>query len=337
MASITLVNGKWRALVRRKGFDAQCRTFAVKAKAEKWARDIETQIDGGALVRDSGEITLSAVIAAYRSMREGPRPVDDSSTEHYTLRQLDAGLGHLIAARMTPNDLAGYCRARADSGAGRYTCNMDISKLGTAMRYGAMSLDVKLPDVAKAARPLLTHLGLIGGGGKRERRPTEDEMHNILQFMEQGRGVMFADIVRLAVLTAMRQGELTRIRWSDIDAAKKLVLVRDRKDPRNKKGNHEWVPLLGDAWALVQRQPRAAHDERIFPIDGSTVSKYFTQACRALGIPDLHFHDLRHDGTSRLFERGMRIEQVALVTGHKDWRNLKRYTNLRPEDLHDKF
>jgi site-specific recombinase XerD len=53
-----------------------------------------------------------------------------------------------------------------------------------------------------------------------------------------------------------------------------------------------------------------------------------------LKIEDLHFHDLRHEGTSRLFEAGFSIEQVALVTGHKDWKMLRRYTHLRPEHLH---
>ena len=53
-----------------------------------------------------------------------------------------------------------------------------------------------------------------------------------------------------------------------------------------------------------------------------------------LKIEDLHFHDLRHEGTSRLFEAGFSIEQVALVTGHKDWKMLRRYTHLKPEHLH---
>lgn len=60
----------------------------------------------------------------------------------------------------------------------------------------------------------------------------------------------------------------------------------------------------------------------------------FRRACQELKIEDLHFHDLRHEGTSRLFEAGLSIERVALVTGHKDWRMLRRYTNLKPEDLH---
>jgi integrase len=189
-----------------------------------------------------------------------------------------------------------------------------------------------LPDVIGAARPKLTHLGLIGGGGKRERRPTEDELVRILAWLEQEKGAMFSDIVRFAIATALRRGEITRIQWGDVDEKKRMVLVRDRKDPRQKAGNDQWVPLLGEAWTVLQRQPR--QDERVFPRDASTVSKYFTEACATLGIPDLHLHDMRHEGTSKLFEEGFEIQQVALVTGHKDWRHLRRYTNLKPEFLH---
>ena len=129
-------------------------------------------------------------------------------------------------------------------------------------------------------------------------------------------------------------GEIARLTWQDIDESKRLALVRDRKDPRRKAGNDQWVPLLGEAWTVLQRQPKVDGEPRIFPIGESTVSKYFTEACKALDIPDLHFHDLRHEGTSRLFEEGFEIQQVALVTGHKDWRHLRRYTQLKPESLH---
>ena len=137
-----------------------------------------------------------------------------------------------------------------------------------------------------------------------------------------------------AVATAMRRGEIGRITWADVDRDKRLLLVRDRKDPRAKAGNDQWIPLLPDAWAVLERQVRVDGEARIFAIGESTVSKYFTEACRELAIPDLHFHDLRHEGTSRLFEEGYPIEQVALVTGHRSWNHLRRYTQLRPESLH---
>jgi integrase len=120
-----------------------------------------------------------------------------------------------------------------------------------------------------------------------------------------------------------------------------MLTIRDRKDPREKKGNDQRIPLLAvsgyDAMALIeeQRAIRGNEDDRIFPYCHKSAGTAFTRACRDLDIEDLHFHDLRHEGTSRLFEAGFRIEQVALVTGHKDWKMLRRYTHLKPESLHD--
>ncbi len=119
-----------------------------------------------------------------------------------------------------------------------------------------------------------------------------------------------------------------------------MLLIRDRKDPREKKGNDQRIPLLAisgyDAMALIedQRSIRANDNDRVFPYNHRSVSARFTRTCQELGIEDLHFHDLRHEGTSRLFEAGFEIQQVALVTGHKDWKMLRRYTHLKPEALH---
>ncbi len=338
MASICKINGKWRALVRRKGFPTFCRTFRTKTEADRWALQIEAQIDRGKAPAPAAVLgrvlLLGDLVDEYRKLRDHSRPISDTSTEHYMLRQIKAGLGELDAMTVSPHDLVGYCRMRADEGAGPYTINMEISKLGTVMRYASVALKVVVPDVAAAARPLLKHLSLIGGGGKRERRPTEDELVALTTWLAAEKGELFAEIVRFAVATALRRGEIEQLVWGDVDRDKRLLLVRDRKDPRHKAGNDQWVPLLGDAWALLERQPQGAADARIFPIGAQTVSKYFTECCRALSIPDLHFHDLRHEGTSQLFEAGFAIQEVALVTGHKSWNMLRRYTQLKPEALH---
>lgn len=338
MASIIKVGEKWRALVRRKGHPTYCKTFRVKVQAEAWARQIESDIDRGkppSAAAVMGRVLLMRdVIGTYRELRDQSRPISDTSNEHYMLRRLVDGLGERDAATLTPQDLAGYCTMRRDEGAGPYTCNMEISKLGTVMRYAGMSLKVQLPDLVGAARPLLNHLRLIGGGGKRERRPTADELERITAWLAEHKGPLFADVVDFAVATAMRRGEIERAEWRDVDHVQRLLLIRDRKDPRRKAGNDQWIPLLPGAWSVLERQTRVDGEARIFPIGAQTVSKYFTEVCRELGIPNLHFHDLRHEGTSALFEQGYQIQQVALVTGHKDWRHLRRYTQLRPEDLH---
>jgi integrase len=138
----------------------------------------------------------------------------------------------------------------------------------------------------------------------------------------------------------MRQDEICRIEWADIDRDNKMLLIRDRKDPRRKNGNDQRVPLLDvsgyDAWTIIEEQRKFAGSNggRIFPYNGRSVGTAFRRQCRELKIKNLHFHDLRHEATSRLFEAGFSIEQVALVTGHKDWKMLRRYTHLRPEHLH---
>ena len=330
MASISFVEGKWRALIRRKGYASISKRFDTKAKAMAWARDIEGQILTGVVPQNlPGGDTVADLIKKYREMRAKTRPILDTSTEHYTLRQLTSNLGALVVARMTVDDLMGWALARKDEGAGPYTVNCDLSKLGTVIRYTTTGL----PDVIGAARPKLAYLGLIGGGGLRERRPTEDEYQSLLDHFREKHGEKYAQALEFAAVTAMRRGEICAIEFDDVDKSKRLVQVW-RKHPRKGK-TLERVPLLGRAWDIVKARKQEQDDARIFPIHPQTLSKYFTEACRSLSIPDLHFHDFRHEGTSALFEAGYPIEKVALVTGHKSWANLKRYTNLKPESIHE--
>jgi len=329
MPSIIQLNGKWRAQVRRKGHKTITKTHATKAEALAWARKIESQLDNGRAVAPAA--TIATLIECYRKLRAVARPIKDTSNDHYMLKTLTRLLGHIDAHKLSTADLVTFAQQRKDEGAGPYTVNMDIGKLGTVLRYSASSLGILLPDSVGIARPLLKHLGMIGGGGMRERRPTEDELARIVDFMREGRGQKYADTVLFAVATAMRLGEICELAWADVDESKRLALIRNRKDPRNKIGNDQWIPLLGESWEILQRQPKG---ERPFPLRAGTVSKYFTEACKALAIPDLHFHDLRHEGASQLFEAGYAIEQVAIVTGHRKWENLRRYTQLKPEDLH---
>ena len=74
-------------------------------------------------------------------------------------------------------------------------------------------------------------------------------------------------------------------------------------------------------------------DRPIFKVNRWTEWNRFTRLKEQCGIEDLRFHDLRHEATSRLFEKGLNPVEVATITGHKDTRMLMRYTHLRAEDL----
>ncbi|MFB3910466.1 MAG: site-specific integrase [Candidatus Eisenbacteria bacterium] len=333
MASVTQTGpNSWRVLIRLKGHEPICKTFRTEERARKFGKDTEREIRTGRAPKASGP-TVDRAVEIFRELRDsGPRPINPKSNEHYMLVHLERDLKGKAVDDLTPQALADFCKKRALDGANPYTVGMEVSKLGTVLKYAAISLNRVLPDVVGAAMPLLEYSGLVGPGTERDRRPTQTELDAILDKLPP----MMRDIVQFAVATAMRRGEISRILWADVDHEKKCVLIRDRKHPRKKKGNHQWVPMLDvtgyDAWAILNRQPKT--DERIFPANPQPISEAFLLACRAAGVMDLTFHDLRHEATSRLFESGMTIEQVPLVTGHEDWRHLKRYTHLRPEHLH---
>ena len=74
-------------------------------------------------------------------------------------------------------------------------------------------------------------------------------------------------------------------------------------------------------------------EQPIFQITGSRLFKDFQRLREEIGIIDFRWHDLRHEGTSRLFEKGLNTMEVASITGHEDLKMLMRYTHLRAEDL----
>lgn len=175
-------------------------------------------------------------------------------------------------------------------------------------------------------------LGVTAKGGKRNRRPMLDELDRVLDHLTASRSrrvdaIPMVDVVLFAMFSTRRLEEITRIRWADLDVDHARVLVRDMKHPGEKIGNDQWVDLPPEALAVVLRQPRA--EDEIFPFNGETISTNFRRACAFLGIEDLHFHDLRHEGVSRLFELGWTIPHVAAVSGHRSWQSLKRYTHLK--------
>ncbi len=186
-------------------------------------------------------------------------------------------------------------------------------------------------------RAQMKYLDISTKSTERKRRPSADELTRIKNFFrEKGDRQLIPmwDVIDFAVASAMRQGEIVSIRWQDVNEADRTVIIRNRKHPREKVGNDQEVPLLGVAFDIVMRQPRIEGEDRIFPYSGPTISSIFPRACSELQIINLRFHDLRHEGVSQLFAQGYTIEQVALVSGHRDWKMLSRYTHIKAKDLH---
>lgn len=134
-------------------------------------------------------------------------------------------------------------------------------------------------------------------------------------------------IIAFAIFSTRRQEKIIRITWKDLDQDGRRVLVSDMKNPGQKIGNDVWCELSEEALAIIEAMPKVS--DQIFPYSTDAIGASFTRACKLLGINDLRFHDLHHDGVSQLFELGFNIPQIASRSGHRSWTSLKRYTHLR--------
>jgi integrase len=174
--------------------------------------------------------------------------------------------------------------------------------------------------------------GIVGPSQERDRRPTLDELDSLMShFFDRKRrrpsSIPMHAVAPFALFSTRRLEEITRIAWDDLDEHGKRILIRDMKHPGEKIGNDVWCDLPEPALEIIRAMPRT-HKE-IFPYNGDSIGTAFARACKILGIEDLHFHDLRHEGISRLFEMGNNIPRVATVSGHRSWASLKRYTHIR--------
>jgi len=250
-------------------------------------------------------------------------------------------LGCVTLRDLSRERLIAFGKLRAKEGAGPVTIGMDLGYVRTVLIHATAIHGIDTPtDLVLLARTALRRLGLIAKGKERDRRPTQDELDCIITYADKNprQLIPLGRIVKFAVATAMRLDEICQLHVEDADLTARLATVRDRKDPRNKVGNHQQVPLLdvnGYApVALIEEQlGQGQASGRIFPYNSRSVGTAFRRACKELSIRDLHFHDLRHEAASRLFEAGYDLAEVALVTGHKDWKMLRRYLNLKPEQL----
>ena len=189
------------------------------------------------------------------------------------------------------------------------------------------------------ARRLIAEEGMRINSRQRERRITDDELDALLEACDKiTSSVPLGAIVRFALATSMRRGEILRIRREDVNEADRIVLVRNRKHPRDRERIDE-VPLLPthpvwpawDALEIIKAQRRTTGP--IFPYLDDTLGERFEHACQAAGLKGIVFHLLRHESLSRYAERGFDPLRLQLVGGHRDLRHVARYAKLTARGL----
>jgi len=341
MATIQRRPGKtgvrYRVLIRRKG-QVISETFPTKARATAWAARKEADLQGREYEDRASlkNITYGDLIDYY--IRDRGR-VGRGVPRHtaYALDQQRRELGQTLAASMTRARVLEWAKDRLQEVRGA-TVDRHMAVMSSVLKNARSGRELPVDTTVPArARSALIGLGVDLATGQRDRTASEAEVARILGYLRQ-RGIDdLADVVEVALGSAMRLGEIALLRWDDLDVENRKILVRNRKDPRKKEGNDMWAPFLPervtghDALAALLRQPRTA--ERIFKSSSASLSSRWAQHMKAIGVEDLRFHDLRHTALTRCARHGFDLPKLRVVSGHKSYAMLSRYVNMRAEDV----
>lgn len=326
VATIRKRLGKWQVQIRRNGFQPVSRSFLQRSDAERWARQSELELDRCGLmadVRDLKGIKLKDLLDRYlRTITPSKRSAPIERCRIGVILRHD--VAEMEVLRLTAAHFASYRDDRLKNVTGE-TVRKDLKLLNHLFAIAKRDWGLKLPGnpLAEVTKPPPSR--------PRTRRLDSAEAQRLFLALSKTQNDLLGPMIRFALETGMRRGEILRMRWSHIDHEKRLLRV-----PETKNGFERTVPLSTAACAVL-KELKGCASERVFPTTATAIRQAWVRLTRRAGLVDLHFHDLRHEAISRIFEKGLNVPQVALISGHRDPRMLFRYTHLRPEDLVEKL
>lgn len=319
----------WQVQVRKRGFPPIMKTFDRRTDAQEWATVIESEMvrkvykDRTKAERTTFKDAIDAYISDVAPTHKGAR--DEILRLKRFLRDEAKLVAHALT-NLTTEMFEGY-RDRRLKDVSASTVKRELGLLHTVLESVRRSHGMVDNPVSDVRRPKVDDA--------RDVRLHGDEEERLLAAIDKDtRNPWLKPAVILAIETAMRRKELLSLRWDEVDFDGLYAFLLDTKTDKSRK-----VPLSPRAYELLWHlaaNPRPSNG-RVFGTTAEGLKQAFERARTKANMEHVNFHDLRHEATSRLFERGWNIMEVAAVTGHEDLQMLKRYTNLRASDLAKKL
>lgn len=332
-----LPSGKWRVRIRKKGFPALAKTFALRKDAEGWGRKIESEQERG-LWRDLGDAeTTTLNMALDRYEAEGARKHKGYEVEQSILSVLhDEPLAkHALSTVRSSNIEALRDRWLAE-GYAVGTINRRLTILSATFK-----LATRKWGMTGLANPVD---GLwLGGATERSRRVLDGEIDAIIA---ASRSPYLPSLIRLALETGMRRGEWSKATWMMIDLDRSVVHL---SSSITKNAKPRDVPLSPAALDVLHGLA-GKKEGRVFSVTPHAITTAFNRAvkrargqhvseCATQGrdpdrtfLVDLNYHDLRHEATTRL-AKIFQLHELMRIVGHGSPRMLMRYYNPTAEDF----
>ena len=326
MASIRKRNGKWQVQIRRTGHLSLNKSFIQKINAVRWIREMEIDLDQNGLVSKGYKLLdmkFSQLLCRYRD--EIVINKKSAESERYFIECL---LKHEISKYPIKNLTRELFTNYRDERLKEVKCSTVIRQF-SIIRH-ALTIAKREWGIPIGENPAANVTMPFKNRG-RNRRLNTNELDILLNECSRSRVSWLSPLIQLAIETGMRRGELINIQPEHVDLDLRTLYI-----PHTKTGEPRTIPLSTHAVQLLSNLIKGEED-RIFPITGNAIRMAWGRLRKRAGISGLNFHDLRHEATSRFFEKGLNVMEVVTITGHKDLRMLQRYTHLRAEDLAKKL
>lgn len=332
---------RWNAQVRVKRdgviVHQESSTFDTKQAAMLWGLGVEDRIEReGYQARSASFVTVADVMRTYEKSLVTAKKTG-KGLFHSIGVVMFSPLAALRLPELTSTAIIDWCIKLSDQGLAPATVMHHLSMLRAALRSGGALMGVDMDSAVRAVEAAVEQLRRMRvalPSNRRDRRVSDAEIEQIIAEVE-GNEVRTDLYIRLAVVFPRRLSELTKMRRRDISPDKKSVFLGRTKTPQGFRD--EIVPLPPAALEIIERIDPIEGDDRILPYRKESIGAAFQRAVKRAGLVDVHLHDLRHEGISRLFEQELSIQEVALISGHTSWSTLRRYTHLKPNDVTEKL
>jgi integrase len=335
-------SGWWQAKIRRKGHPVQSKTFPTKSEAEAWARSVENKMDRGIFVdrAEAESTTLYDALARYeREVTAKKKSKARESARIKVWQQHRLAAASLAALRAS--DFSRYRDERLADGMAPASVRLELSIVSHLFSIAQKEWGLPVQNPVQAIR-------MPRADNARNRRLEDDEEAWLLESLGKCRNAWIKPAFVLAIETALRQGELLSLEWKNVDLQRRTARLPDTKN-----GTERIVPLSTRAVAVLESLPRSVNGRVLQMTQSAVIQSWervvnrarqaYEKAQAASGVKpkaieadtvlrDLRWHDLRHEGTSRLAEK-LEMHELMKVTGHKDARMVLRYYHPRAEDL----
>ena len=317
MASIRkLPSGKWNAQIRRKGRVLASSTHKNRELAVIWGEAKERELNllhplfldtGHAYCHEMLERKPSQLIASNRI---------DRICKHEPMQK--------PMHKITLQDVNAYRQTRLEE-VSTTTCRDELMMIRRVFQWYNREYHARTGEMLRNPCELLT---IPRPSKPRERVVTRDELKCLLRAMSP----QMAVIVELAFETAMRRGEILKLRPCDLSLKQRFLRVVDGKE-----GSRD-VPLTRRAVELLEGAlvPTGKLGGPLFDVAPYSVTQAVRRAREVSGLDDdVRFHQLRHSRITEVARMGLNQAQIMIVSGHRDIRSVQRYTHLNVRDVID--